>query len=77
MTTNEIRQQYNRLTSQNNHTGAAALLVKHFGTKDEANLINDITERQNSLGYILTVDMIKRDGLTRKYHKIIKSESAN
>lgn len=59
--------QYNELTDNNNHNEAAMLLVKHFGTKDELEILIEIGYRHEKAGHITPKDSILRNQISNKY----------
>lgn len=69
---NEIKERYDSLTDNNDHTGAALLLVNHFGTASEKRKLKEIEEKQNKRGHITEKEQNERDTIARKYFKRLR-----
>lgn len=68
---NIIRDQFEELTANNDHTEAAQLLVWHFGTDAEKMKMAAIKARHYRHGYISVTDQVERDLMLSKYHRML------
>jgi len=66
-----ILRKYNKLESNNDHTAAAILLAKHFGTKDEVETLVDIDRKHLRRGHILQEEIDERRNISQKYYKLM------
>ena len=67
MNTEEIKDRFRTLTRNNDHTEAAILLAKHFGTDYEVSTLKFIQRRQEAWGFIIQEDREIRDQISNKY----------
>ena len=68
-----ILRKYNRLEDNNNHTDAAMLLVNQFGTDEEKEIMQGISDRhkKNPEIGITYADYQKRYEISNKYYKLL------
>lgn len=64
-----LKFEFQCLTEVNEHTAAAKLLVDTFGTDDEKQIIKEIAERHEKLGYLTMEDSRQRFEISNKYYK--------
>lgn len=64
---NELKAEYDALVAINNHTEAAILLAKHFGTAGEQMQLGSMVLRSSP--FITDADYERRNRLLNKYHK--------
>jgi len=70
-TTSALLKKYRRYESINSHNNAAKLLVDNFGTEEEKEIMKQIIERYNKIGYITNEDRELRYSISQKYYKLI------
>lgn len=63
---------YNELTSINDHTGAACLLVGAYGTEEEKEIMKGIADRHKKNSEISIDDYNRRFDISNKYYSLIK-----
>lgn len=66
-TIQKLKKEYDELTAINDHTGAAQLLVKQFGTRDDNFNMNFITAAHNRQGYLTVLQLESRDQIVKKW----------
>jgi hypothetical protein len=62
---------YDKLTAINNHTEAALVILKEFGTLSEIDAMTAIKKRTEKRNFILLCDQIERQLIMKKYNVII------
>ena len=62
---------YNKLENNNDHNEAAMLLVRQFGTQEEAEKIANIMKEHERRGFILQEEIDVRRGISQKYYKLL------
>ena len=65
----QIKKKYDELEDQNDHGGAALLLVNAFGDKEELDIINAINARHKKRGNIMPAERTLRDAIAQNYYK--------
>lgn len=65
----QIKKKYDELEDQNDHGGAALLLVNAFGDKEELDIINAINARNKKRGNIMPAERTLRDAIAQNYYK--------
>lgn len=73
-TTEDLHDKYKSLEDQNDHTEAVKLLIEHYGTETEMDVIKAIEARQAKQGSISPEDKSIRDEIGNKYHKKLKAD---
>jgi len=68
---------YNKFENDNNHNACAILLVKHFGTHEELEILENIKKSHNKRGYILQEEIDVRRNISQKYYKLLTDEQDN
>lgn len=66
-----LQEKYEMLTDINDHTSAAQLLIRKFGTEEEIKQIDDIAKKHNDRGHILQSEIEVRNNLENKYRKFL------
>lgn len=66
-----VRRKFEQLTEINDHTTAAQLLVDFLGTPEEQDTLTRIALNHERKGHIEYADMVTRDTMTSKYHKLL------
>ncbi len=68
-----LRRAYELLTSRNDHTAAALMLVIEFGTEEELEDIKSIQYLQIKHGYLHLEQQDARDLIAKKYYPKLKA----
>ena len=72
-TREEIQIEFNDLTAENDHAGAAALLVEELGEKKDVFIISRVNEIHKKLGYLPhQLDSFRSQYLQSFYEKFNK-----
>lgn len=66
-----FKDMYDMLTEINDHTGAAQLVVRKFGTEEEIKEIDDIAKKHKNRGYILQPEIEVRSKLENRYLRLL------
>lgn len=70
----ETLRDYRDLTENNDHTGAALILAKNYGTKKDVKTIEAIQKRQNKRGHISNVEKSIRDRISNRLYYALKNK---
>lgn len=67
-----ILSEFNQLANINDHTGAALLLAKTFGTQEEVDILSQIERDSDKRGHINSDELKVRDEISNKYYYRLK-----
>jgi hypothetical protein len=72
MNIHELKKEHSKLTSINDHTGAAQLIINQFGTFDDKFNMGVLASKHEKQGYMTPWDLEIRDQLVKKWWPFFK-----